>query len=60
MKAGEKGPSQARFALVRVVVVRDKLPGPELWVVLRRSLGDPAELKVFISNAPRRTHLAKS
>jgi SRSO17 transposase len=55
VKEGEKGPIQARFAFVRVVVVRDKLPGPELWVVLRRSLGDPAELKVFISNAPADT-----
>lgn len=55
VKDGEKGPIEARFAFVRAVAVRDKLPGPEVWVVFRRSLGEPAELKVFISNAPADT-----
>jgi len=58
VKEGEKGPIEARFAFVRAVAVRDKLPAPEVWVVFRRSLGDPPELKVFISSAaadiPRR------
>jgi len=52
VKDGEKGPIEARFAFVKAVAVRDRLPGPEVWVVFRRSLGDPPELKVFISNAP--------
>jgi SRSO17 transposase len=52
VKDGEKGFIEARFAFVRAVAVRDKLPGPELWVVFRRSLGASPELKVFISNAP--------
>jgi len=55
VKDGEKGPIQARFAFVRAVAVRDKLPGPELWVVFRRSLGASPELKVFISDAPADT-----
>ena len=55
VKAGEKGPIRARFAFVRAVAVRDQLPGPELWVIFRRSLGDPSELKVFLSNASAQT-----
>jgi SRSO17 transposase len=55
VKQGEKGPIDARFAFVRAVAVRGKLPGPDVWVVLRRSLSDPPELKVFLSNAPAST-----
>jgi len=32
-----------------------QLPGPDLWVVFRRSLSDPPELKVFLSNASAET-----
>jgi len=52
VKAGEKGPIRARFAFVRAVAARDQRPGPDLWVVFRRSMSDPQELKVFVSNAP--------
>jgi len=52
IKDGEKGAMVARFAFVRAVAVRDKLPGPDLWVVFRQSLSAPPELKVFLSNAP--------
>ena len=55
VKDGEKGPIEARFAFVRAVAVRDRLPGPEVWVVFRRSLGEPPELKAFLSNAPADT-----
>ena len=55
VKAGEKGPIRARFAFVRAVAARDGLPGPDLWVVLRQSLSDPPESKVFLSNAPAET-----
>jgi SRSO17 transposase len=51
VKDGEKGPIEAQFARQRVVAVRDKLPGPELWVLFRRSLSQPPELKVYLSNA---------
>ena len=51
VKAGEKGPIRARFAFVRVVASRQQLPGPDVWVVFRRSLGEPRQLKVFLSNA---------
>lgn len=55
IKDGEKGPQRARFAFVRAVAVRDKQPGPEVWVVLRRNVSEPAELKIFLSNAPADT-----
>jgi SRSO17 transposase len=52
VKDGEKGPIEAQFAFVRATAVREGLPGPAVWVVLRRSLGDQPELKYFLSNAP--------
>jgi len=52
VREGEKGPIRARFALVRAVVARGRLPGPELWVMLRRSRGESPELKTYLSNAP--------
>ena len=51
VKDGEKGPIEAQFAFVRAVAVRDELPGPDVWVVFRRGLGEAGRLKVFLSNA---------
>jgi len=50
---GAKGPLVAEFAFLRAVAIRNDLPGPAVWVVLRRSLGEQPELKVSLSNAPR-------
>jgi SRSO17 transposase len=52
IKEGSKGPMVAEFAFVRGVAVRDGLPGPDVWIIFRRSLGDDPELKVYVSNAP--------
>jgi SRSO17 transposase len=52
---GAKGPLVADFAFVRAVAVRDDLPGPAVWVVFRRRLGEQPELKVYLSNAPVET-----
>jgi SRSO17 transposase len=64
IKEGAKGPMVAEFAFLRVVVVRDEMPGPENWLVLRRSLDETPELKTYLSNAPastaRTTLVAKS
>jgi len=52
---GSKGPLLADFAAVRVVAVRDRLPGPTVWLVIRRSLPEPGETpvyKYYLSNAP--------
>ena len=51
IQEGSQGPQVAEFAFRRVVVVRDDLPGPEVWLVLRRSLTD-GELKTYLCNAP--------
>lgn len=62
IKEGSKGPMVAAFAFRRVVAVRDGLPGPEAWLVLRRSLGEEPELKTYLSNASSatpRTELAR-
>src|SRR5947209_4208829 len=59
VKEGTKGPMVYAFAFRRVVEVRDGLPGPERWVVLRRKLDDPTEYKYFLSNAPADTPLSK-
>jgi SRSO17 transposase len=57
---GSKGPLVADFAAVRAIAVRDKLPGPEVWVLFRRTIEGPTEepeLKVYLSNAPVATPL---
>lgn len=57
IKEGSKGTIVADFAALRVVAVRDGLPGPEVWLVFRR---DPTtgEVKYYLSNAPLETPLA--
>jgi hypothetical protein len=52
---GSKGPLVAEFIAVRVVMVRDRLPGAEGWLVVRRTLPEVAEepvYKYYLSNAP--------
>ena len=51
IQEGSQGPQVAEFAFLRVVGVRDGLPGAEVWLVLRRSLTD-GELKTYLCNAP--------
>jgi len=52
IKEGSQGPMVAQFAFLRGVAVRDELPGPDVWIVFRRSLGGDGKLKVYLSNAP--------
>jgi len=52
-KEGSQGSMVAEFAFLRVTAVRDKLPGPRVWAVFRRSLEPQPELKFYLSNAPR-------
>jgi len=54
IKEGSKGPLVADFAMLRVVAVRDGLPGPDVWLIFRRALST-GELKVYLSNAPLET-----
>ena len=52
IKEGSKGPIICDFAFLRIVEARAGLPGPELWLVIRRNLENPSELKFYFSNAP--------
>jgi len=56
-KEGSQGPMVAECAAIRVVAVRDTLPGPEVWLVLRRH-SETGELKTSLCNAPGDTTLA--
>jgi SRSO17 transposase len=56
IKEGDNGSITANFAAFRVVAERDGLPGPEVWLVLRRELSS-GELKCYLSNAPAETTL---
>jgi SRSO17 transposase len=31
---------------------RDGFPGPESWLIIRRNIDDPSEIKYYFSNAP--------
>ncbi len=55
IKEGSKGPMVCDFAFLRVVEARGGLPGPEVWLIIRRNLNDPTELKFYFSNAPNDT-----
>jgi SRSO17 transposase len=52
IKEGAKGELVAEFAFVRATTVREELPGPCVWVVFRRSLTNPTDIKYYHSNAP--------
>jgi SRSO17 transposase len=52
VKEGSKGPIVCDFACLRVTEARTSLPGPDVWLVIRRNVGNPSELKFYLSNAP--------
>ena len=52
IQEGSKGPLVAEFAFLRATTIRDRLPGPRVWVVFRRTVGPQPELKFYFSNAP--------
>jgi hypothetical protein len=47
----------AFIAARRIVAIRDGLPGPVGWLIVRRHPTDPTDLKYFLSNAPADTPL---
>ena len=53
IKEGSKGPLVCDFAFLRVTEARAGLPGPEVWLIIRRNLEDPSEVKFYFSNAPQ-------
>ncbi len=50
-REGTKGTQVAHFAAIRLVVERDDLPGPELWLVIERSCDQASYVKYYLSNA---------
>jgi SRSO17 transposase len=52
---GEKGAIAYHWARTRVVESRDRLPGPDVWLLVRRSLSDPKQLAYYLAYAPART-----
>jgi SRSO17 transposase len=65
---GRKGPIVADCVVVRALAsrrgAREGIPGPEVWVLIRRPLSlpgqtKPPELKYYVSNAPADTPLAE-
>ncbi len=59
IKEGSKGPIVCDFAFVRVTESRANLPGPAVWLIIRRNLEDPSEVKFYFSNAPVTTPLVE-
>jgi SRSO17 transposase len=49
---GTKGPRIYDWARVRVIESRDGFPGPEVWLLARRSVSDPTELTYYFALAP--------
>lgn len=56
---GEKGPITYEWAGARVVESREALPGPDAWLLARRSQTDPTDVAYYLSNAPEGTPLLK-
>ena len=57
IKEGSKGPIVCDFAFLRITESRANLPGPAVWLIIRRNLDDPTEIKFYFSNAPVDTPL---
>ena len=60
IKEGSQGPIICDFAFLRVIESRNSLPGPQVWLVIRRNLDNPAEVKFYFSNAPADIPLLES
>jgi SRSO17 transposase len=56
---GEKGPITYDWGCERIVESRDSLPGPDGWLLVRRSISNAQELAYYLSNAPATTPLLK-
>jgi SRSO17 transposase len=52
IKEGSKGPIICDFAFLQLTESRKNLPGPEVWLIIRRNLEDPSIIKFYFSNAP--------
>jgi SRSO17 transposase len=56
---GEKGPIVYDWGLVRVVESREGIPGPDAWLLARRSQTDLTDIAYYLSNTPEETPMLK-
>jgi SRSO17 transposase len=54
---GEKGPIEYDWVRKLVVESRDQLPGPQVWLLARRSISDPKQIAYYLAYVPARTSL---
>ncbi len=54
---GTKGPIEYEFTRMRIILAKDGLPWKDVWLIIKRSLGDKPEYSYYISNAPLGTRL---
>ena len=54
---GEKGMITYHWARVRVVESRDQLPGPDVWLLARRSQSAPDKLSYYLAYTPPKSSL---
>jgi SRSO17 transposase len=54
---GTKGPIEYEFTKRQIVLARDGLPDEDVWLIVRRSIGDSPTYSYFISNAMGSTRL---
>jgi len=54
---GEKVPRTYDWAYARIVESRDALPGPDTWLLARRSPDDPTDIACYLSSASGDTPL---
>jgi len=59
IKEGSKGPLICDFAFLRITEARQGQPGPEVWLIIRRNVINPTEIKFYFSNAPADTPLTE-
>ena len=59
IKEGSKGPLVCDFAFLRVTEARQGQPAGEVWLVIRRNVLTPTEIKFYFSNAPADTPLTE-
>jgi SRSO17 transposase len=57
VREGAGGPLVFEFAAVRAWAMRDQKPGPPVWLLFRRSLGQEPEMKSYVSNGDAETSL---
>jgi SRSO17 transposase len=56
---GEKGPITYDWGMARVVESRKGLPGPDAWLLARRSQTDPTDIAYYLSNTPEEISMLK-